>query len=328
MDIIINTFGSSISKNGNGFVITTPNETRRIDTDCIKTIQICSSAQITSDAIMLAIEHEIPVLFVDNRGAVIGRIWSPKYGSISTIRKGQLLYSMSKDAIDLTKQIIVTKIENQQALLDMMVTNDIQVTKVKRANSRMDNYKNKIIELDGENIRDIASSLRGWEGLSSKIYFDTMNLFVQDNYKSRKRSQHPAKDVLNALLNYGYGILYGKVESCLINAGIDPYVGILHRDEYKKPVFVYDVIELYRVWVDCVVYTLVIDECITDECYTVKTDGSYWIEPSGRRLVIESLNDYMDETIRQNGRNCSRSQHISLYAQSLAQRFKSFIKTI
>lgn len=328
MDIIINTFGSSISKNGNGFVITSPNEARRIDIDCIKTIQICSSAQITSDAIMLAIEHEIPVLFVDNRGAVIGRIWTPKYGSISSIRKGQLLYSMSKDAIDLTKKIIVTKIENQQALLDMMVTNDIQMAKVKRANSRMDNYRNKIIELDGENIRDIASSLRGWEGLSSKIYFDTMNLFVQDKYKSRKRSQHPARDVLNALLNYGYGILYGKVESCLINAGIDPYVGILHRDEYKKPVFVYDVIELFRVWVDCVIYTLVIDGCITDECFTVKPDGSYWLEPSGRRLVIESLNDYMDETIRQNGRNCSRSQHMSLYAQSLAQKFKSFIKTI
>ena len=50
-------------------------------------------------------------------------------------------------------------------------------------------------------------------------------------------------DVANALLNYGYGLLYGKVESGLIKAGIDPYICVLHRDEYNRPVLVYNIIE-------------------------------------------------------------------------------------
>lgn len=75
----------------------------------------------------------------------------------------------------------------------------------------------------------------------------------------KERSQHPARDMVNALLNYGYGILYGSIQVELIKAGIDPYIGVLHRDNYNKPVLVYDIIELYRTWIDEVVFSLVLD---------------------------------------------------------------------
>jgi CRISPR-associated protein Cas1 len=128
---------------------------------------------------------------------------------------------------------------------------------------------------------------------------------------------------VNAFLNYGYGILYGKVEGALIKTGIDPYIGVLHRDDYNRPVLVYDVIELYRVWVDYVVYSLVIQNALTDEFYSVQPDGSYWLEPLGRRVLIQSFNDYLDDTIEVKGNVRSRQHQIFLYAQSLAQQFKN-----
>lgn len=186
----------------------------------------------------------------------------------------------------------------------------------------MEDYRTKISTINGEVISDIASTLRGWEGLSSKIYFETLNLFLPEQYRFEKRTQHPATDVTNAFLNYGYGILYGKVEGALIKAGIDPYIGVLHRDDYNRPVLVYDVIELYRVWVDYVVYTLLTQNVITDEFYSVQSDGSYWLESLGRRVLIQSLNDYLEETIEVNGNSRSRAHQIFLYAQKLAQQFK------
>ena len=180
----------------------------------------------------------------------------------------------------------------------------------------------KIAGIDGEVMSDVSSTLRGWEGLASKIYFEALNLFLPHQYRFEKRSQHPATDIANALLNYGYGILYGKVEGSLIKAGIDPYIGVLHRDDYNRPVLVYDVIELYRVWVDYVVCTLLIQNAITDEYYSVKSDGSYWLEPLGRRVLIQSLNDYFEETIEVKSSTRSRQHQIFLYAQNLAQQFK------
>ena len=325
MELILNTFGTSLNRDNEGFVITHKDGRQRIPADGITSIQISRGAQITSDAVLLAIEKEIEVLFTDKSGTPVGRIWSPKYGSISTIRKGQVNFSFSHDAVDWIKDVILKKIENQQALILLMIaTDNSDKAKVQKAINRLEDYRNKIKKLDGDIVSDIASTLRGWEGVSSKIYFEVLNNFIPEKYCFDIRSQHPAKDVVNALLNYGYGLLYGKIEGALIKAGIDPYVGIMHRDNYNRPVLVYDVIELYRIWIDYVVYSLVAQNAITDEFYSVKEDGSYWLENLGRRILIQSVNDYLEEAVDNKTVVRSRMTQIQLYVQKLAQKFKKY----
>mgnify|MGYP000908153006 FL=1 len=293
MELILNTYGVSLNRDNEGFVVTTKDGKQRIPVDGIKSIQISRGAQITSDAVMLAVEHEIEIIFMDRSGNPIGRIWSPKYGSISSIRKGQLNFTFTHDAVDWIKSVIAQKIENQQALMLLLNTqgNTKEDQEINKSIRRLDDYRNKVMHLDGDVVNDIAAPLRGWEGQSSKIYFSTMNFFLPETFQFKQRSQHPAMDVTNAFLNYGYGLLYGKIEGLLIKAGVDPYIGILHRDEYNRPVMVYDIIELYRVWVDYVVYTLIAQNAITDEFYSIQKDGSYWLESLGRRILIQSLND-------------------------------------
>ena len=325
MDLILNTFGTSLNKETEAFVVHHKDGKQRIPPDGIKSIQISRGAQITSDAVLFAIEKEIEILFLDNSGNPVGRVWSPKYGSVSTIRKGQLNFSFSKDAVDWIKGVVRDKIENQQALLLIFKTEtSVQENLVKNAIRKMDDYRTKIAALDGQIVPDVAAQLRGWEGISSRIYFETMNLFIPEEYRFDQRSQHPAYDEVNAMLNYGYGLLYGKVEGALIKAGIDPYIGVLHRDDYNRPVLVFDVIERYRIWVDFVVYTLVAQKIVNPDIYSVRDDGSYWLESLGRRIIIQSMNDYLDEQIIVRGTSRSRYNHIILYTQDLAQKFKSF----
>lgn len=325
MELIINSFGTSLSRDNEGFVIANKDGRQRIPADGIKSIQISRGAQITSDAVMLAVEREIEVLFMDKSGMPIGRIWSPKYGSVSTIRKGQLNFTFQKEALVWIKKIIQQKIENQQALLLMMKTEENAIIgKRDKAISRLEDYRSKIGAIEGDIVSDVASQLRGWEGVASKIYFTTLNLFIPEQYRFEERSQHPATDIVNAFLNYGYGILYGKIEGALIKSGIDPYIGVLHRDDYNRPVLVYDVIEIYRVWVDYVVYILIAQDVVTEDYYSVREDGSYWLEGLGRRVLIQSLNDYLDEMISVKGTSRSRLNQIQLYAQQLAQEFKKY----
>ena len=324
MELILNTYGVSLNRDNQGFVITTADGRQRIPATGIKSIQISRGAQITSDAVMLAVEQEIEVLFMDKAGNPIGRIWSPRYGSISTTRKGQLNFTFSSEAVEWIKGVIAQKIENQQALMLLFNTADTPQANVDKSIRRLEDYRNKIAAEQADIVNDIAPTLRGWEGLASKIYFTTINAFIPPQYRFENRSQHPATDVANALLNYGYGLLYGKIEGEMIKAGIDPYVGIMHRDDYNRPVLVYDVIELYRIWVDYVVYSLLAQNVVTDEYYSVKPDGSYWLEPLGRRVLIQSLNDYMDETVTIKGVTRSRHTSMKLYVQSLAQKFKTF----
>ncbi len=325
MELILNTYGVSLNRDNEGFVITSKDGRQRIPADGIKSIQISRGAQISSDAVMLAVEREIEVIFMDRGGSPIGRIWSPRYGSISTIRKGQLNFTFTHDALVWIKEVILQKMENQQALMLLLQTERSEQSElVQKSINRIEDYRNKVRVLEGEVVNDVAPTLRGWEGQASRIYFNTMNEFLPEEFRFVQRSQHPALDVTNAFLNYGYGVLYGKIEGALIKAGIDPYIGVLHRDDYNRPVLVYDIIELYRIWVDYVVYTLLSQNTITDEFYSMREDGTYWLEGLGRRVLIQSLNDYMEETITKGGVTRSRMTHLTLYVQNLAQKLKRF----
>lgn len=325
MELVLNTYGTSLVKDNDTFLVINSEGKQRIHPKGLKTITIAKGAMITSDAALLAIENEIEVLFVDQAGNPKGRVWSHKYGSVSTIRKGQIEFTFSKAAVNWIKKIIASKMENQQALLLSMKTEtDAQYEKVKTAVRKIEDYRTKTLLLDGEIVPDIAVNLRGWEGAASKIYFDIINLFLPLGYQLTGRKQHPATDITNCLLNYAYGILYGKIEGALIKAGIDPYVGVFHRDDYNRPVLVFDVIERYRVWADYVVIALAKQKVVTDDCFTIREDGSYWLEALGKRILIQSMNDYLDENIRENGLDRSRLTQIGMYAQQLAQEFKKF----
>ncbi len=326
MDLILNTYGSYLNRDQNGFVISSGDSKQRVPTDGISSIQISNGAIISSDAVLFAIENEIEIIFMTKGGNPMGRVWSPKYGSISTIRKGQLAFLHTHDSVAWIKETICKKIENQQALLlamDSKGYSALEAAKTKAIN-RLEDYLTKLTSLDGDFVTDIAAKLRGWEGQASKIYFDCMNIFLPEKYRFDERSQHPAMDIANALLNYGYGLLYSKIEGALIKSGIDPYIGVLHRDNYNRPVLAYDVIEIYRVWVDYVVFSLLCQNIITDEFYSVRDDGSYWLEPLGRRVLIQSLNDYLEEIVGIGNIKRSRLTQIFLYCQELAQMFKKF----
>lgn len=327
MELILNTFGISLNRDNEAFVITSKDGRQRIPVDDIKSIQISRGAQITSDAVMLAVEHEIDVMFMDRSGKPVGRVWSPRYGSISTIRKGQLNFSSSHAALEWIKEVIRQKMENQQALMLLLQPQDTVHERIMKKNmERIEAYRSKVSQLEGNVVSDVAPTLRGWEGQASHIYFSTITKYLPEEYQFEQRTQHPAMDVTNAFLNYGYGILYGRIESALIKSGIDPYIGVLHRDDYNRPVLVYDIIELYRIWVDYVVFTLLAQNAISEEFYSVRDDGSYWLEPLGRRVLIQSFNDYLDETISKGGVVRSRLTHMNLYIQDLAQILKRFEK--
>lgn len=185
----------------------------------------------------------------------------------------------------------------------------------------MEDYKLKIRRAEGASLADLAPSIRGWEGAASRKYFQSISASLPPTYQFSERSQHPATDPFNALLNYGYGILYGKIEGALIKAGIDPYMGVFHRDDYNRPALVFDVIEKYRVWADYVAIQLARQEALSDECFRQEANGAILLDGLGKRILIQSMNDYLAEIVRVNGLERSRAEHIQQYAYKLANLF-------
>ena len=87
----------------------------------------------------------------------------------------------------------------------------------------------------------------GLEGMPGGPTSRCLGRLVPEAYRFEGRSRQPAQDGFNAMLNYGYGVLYSLVDSACICAGLDPFLGFLHTDNYNKPSLVFDLIEPFRI---------------------------------------------------------------------------------
>ncbi len=180
MEIVLNSYGVSLQRENNGFIITNQDGHKRIAPDGVTSIVVCKSASVTSDAILLAIENDIDIVFTDKIGNVKGRVWTHKYGSISIIRKGQLVFSMSHDALLWIREILSQKIEAQIGVLKWSEHFCPIAQRESLGNTmiKLKKLEYKLRGVDGENIQTVASMLRALEGAASKYYFKALNSMI------------------------------------------------------------------------------------------------------------------------------------------------------
>ena len=107
---------------------------------------------------------------------------------------------------------------------------------------------------------------------------------MPEKYKFNGRSKNPAKDEFNCMLNYGYGIMYSNVERACIIAGLDPYIGIMHVDNYNRQALVFDLIEMYRVYIDKIVFKLFSTKQVKSEHFD-EVEGGFYLNKSGKEIA-------------------------------------------
>jgi len=319
VQLVIDTYGASLGVKDSMFCVKTEDDSRRVSPDKVDSILITRSASVSTTAIQLAIEKGIEMVFMDRGGTPYARIWSNRFGSITTIRRKQLEFSRSKAAMGWLKKLVIRKMDNQQALaLSLMRPDRSTNALIDKTVKRIEEYKKKVRNCPSTDLAGLCASLRGWEGAASRWYFRCISLHLPEQYRFEGRSQRPAADMFNAMLNYAYGILYHRVEGALISAGVDPYIGVLHRDEYNRPVFTYDFIENFRMWADYVVVNLCMQEVVFREFFTAEK-GAYFLDTPGKRILVHAFNDYFSEVVRFHGKERSRNTHIDIAAQEFAR---------
>lgn len=323
MQLYLNKPGCSISvRDGQFLVRLKDTEDRFIAVSQVKAIHLNRAVRLSAEVIWMVTQHDIDMLFVEKSGRPYARIWSNRFGSIATIRKQQVVFAASAAAVEWIKNLLILKMEQQELILAMLPLGN-QSFLVDKPMEKLRQSQMRMRELSFESISEGANTIRGIEANASKVYFRALSIVLPDMYRFNQRSQHPAMDMFNSLLNYAYGMLYGKVESAMIRAGVDPTIGIFHADEYKRPVLVYDVIEQFRGWADFVVTNLCMQKVMYPEFFVVE-NGTFYLDDMGKRMLIQAFTDYLDEIIVWEGLERSRHTHIDLTAQRLATMFRTY----
>lgn len=188
-------------------------------------------------------------------------------------------------------------------------------TAIGEAIKQMREWYNKLRQQNNPDEQDIRLA----EAHIGRIYWATLALLMQRYSPFDKRTRRPAQDPFNAMINYGYGMLYGITETAVLTAGLDPMTGILHREEYNRPAFVYDAIEPFRPWVDRLVIQLAMADKLKADCFEKKEDGM-WLSKQGKQLLIPQWNEMMRKRVRFNGHMLTHNDQILKLMQELASQ--------
>jgi len=297
--------------------VKTDDKAFEVSANKVDSILITTAATITTDAVKFAVENNIDIVFLDHFGDPYGRIWHSKLGSTTLIRRRQLEISSTTKGFNMAKKWVETKIDNQITFLK-----DLKKNRPDRKEQIVSHIEN-IIELKDELsalhgvMEQKRDRLMGLEGMCSREYFGALALIMPEKWRFDGRSRNPAEDGFNCLLNYGYGVLYSKVEKACIIAGLDPYVGIAHTDNYNKKSFVFDLIEPFRVHVDRTVVYLFSKKKVKDEFFDA-VPGGFVLNKEGKAVLIQAINETFEKKIPYRGRNVKTGNTIQYECHRIA----------
>ncbi|AYQ36655.1 CRISPR-associated endonuclease Cas1 [Runella sp. SP2] len=324
MQLHINTYGTYVHVKDDMFEIRKKNEKGEVEKKHYSALKVtgivlATGSALSTDAIKLAMIHNVDILFIEQSGDPIGRVWHSKLGSTTKIRKRQLEASLGKEGLTWVKTWLTAKLDNQLSFIkDLKKHRPQHLDYLNDKVTRIEALSVSISSLDASTVSEIADTLRGLEGTAGRLYFETLNYVLPKEYSFNGRSMRPAKDAFNAFLNYAYGILYSKIEKALIVAGVDPYVGFMHRDDYNQLSMVFDFIEPYRAFADEVVFRLFSAKKV-NKSHLDELQNGVSLNKTGKELLVMSFSKFMDDDpIKHRGRNLVRSHIIQLEAHSFA----------
>lgn len=133
--------------------------------------------------------------------------------------------------------------------------------------------------------------LRGLEGNGANAYFGVFDILILNNkevFAFSGRNRRPPADPVNAMLSFAYSILAHDCASALEAAGLDPYVGFLHRDRPGRTSLALDLMEELRpCMADRFVLTLINNRVVSERDFMWQESGAVLLTEDGRRTFFK-----------------------------------------
>lgn len=171
----------------------------------------------------------------------------------------------------------------------------INTERIKDVSEEMQNSLSQIIECKD------AETLLGIEGkLASRYFhiFDELIINQKAEFCFTGRNRRPPMDYTNALLSFAYALLANSCADALEGAGLDAYVGFMHRDRPGRKSLALDLMEELRsVFADRFVLMLINKKMIKPEHFQKQADGAVLLKEDGRRIFLNAWQQRKKEKI-------------------------------
>jgi CRISPR-associated protein Cas1 len=276
--------GAYVRKEGERIKVTCDKEVI-LDVPMIKVDQIVlfGPTQVSSQALAEFLKRNIEVCFLTKHGRYRGRL-QPQFSKNSILRKAQFQASINDiKSLELSKAFVYGKLSNMRTVLRRYARhNHLQEVhfaceRITRAIERTKNSAS-------------LTEARGFEGEGSSAYFYAFKRLIKSQgFKFPGRIKRPPADPINALLSFGYTLLFADILSICNLVGFDPYIGFLHAEKYGRAALALDLMEEWRpAFIDLLVLSLINKKIIKVRDFQTELGGLFRLKNGARKRFLES----------------------------------------
>lgn len=148
---------------------------------------------------------------------------------------------------------------------------------------------------------DDTASMLGIEGSGAKAYFNSFSAMLSnpvEAFDMNARDRRPPRDPVNALLSFTYSLLARDATVAVLTAGLDPYIGLLHRPGFARPALALDLMEEFRpIVADSAVIRAINNGEVREEDF-VTSRSACALTVGGRRRFVAAYERRLTEEIR------------------------------
>lgn len=243
-------------------------------------------------------QRGISLSFCSPRGKFLARVTGESNGNV-LLRRTQ--YRIADDPVQscvLARNMIFGKIHNARW----------SIQRTRRDHSlRVDDARLGEVS---EQLKDVLpqvlcqedlDSLRGLEGAAATAYFGVFDQLILGNkavFHFTTRSRRPPMDPVNALLSFAYSLLSHDCASALESAGLDSYVGFLHRDRPGHSSLALDLMEELRPCIaDRFVLSCINNRIFQKSDFDYRENGAVFLNEKGRRTFLQRWQERKKDTL-------------------------------
>jgi CRISPR-associated protein Cas1 len=203
---------------------------------------------VSSDLLEELCERGIRIAFLSTSGKPFALLTSPMLTATVETRRAQFEAANNNRGADLCRWIVAGKLHNQEKLMRYFAKSRDGERRqaLEKTAATLRKLRHAALQVQGATTAEVRAELMGLEGTGGRVYWKEIGNTLPDGLGFAGRTHQGAADAVNAALNYGYGILTSHVWGAVMNAGLEPFAGLLHVDRSGKPSLVLDLIEEFR----------------------------------------------------------------------------------
>jgi CRISPR-associated endonuclease Cas1/group II intron reverse transcriptase/maturase len=277
------------------------------------------AASISAELMREAAERGISLHILSPEGQPAVRVGPPEAPSYQ-LSLAQAKLAGTREGLELARTFVVGKIRNQMNLLRYYAKFPERrrgtefLPEAAAAIGEMRKIEEGVLRRDfTEDLELERERLFSSEGQAASSYWRAVKALLWQNTAFEGRVRKGASDLVNSLLNYGYGILYSRLLVALVRVGLNLTIGFLHKPRPGKPALLYDFIEEFRTAaVDRVVFSML----NWGKNYEVTQEG---LNPQTRRDLARNILRRLHSPARYHGELMPLEQIIDQQARLLVR---------